>query len=1144
MDKNKKYFAFISYKSEDVEWAIWLQHELEHYHLPASYNGRTDVRQNLRPIFRDIDELSAGNLPQQIHQALVDSQNLIVVCSPKSATSPWVNQEIETFIALGRTDYIFPFIVEGNSPKEFFPQALLTLPSSQERLGGDVSKNGRDAAFVKIVAGMLSVGFDSLWNRYEKEKAEKERLEREQRDNLLKIQSRFIAEKALAIADRDSDLACLLAIEALVNPKDRPYTPEAEKALRSAIGSNNTCLSGYDDPIEYISFSKDGKYLISLSNGIIRIWDVQTKRVLKTINVEYAKAVYWNEEQHILIALTIDRAIRKWNIDTGMLLDSKNMDFCLLKSAVFSPKGTYVALIDWTEEDNLVFDVESGRLVNKLPGHSNDINFISFSNDEKYIVSASEDKTVRVWDIKKGSECLSIEHAGSVNSAAFSEDRSKIITTCDDNTMQLFDANNGTLIRTYNGLSNAARYAIFNPDGRLIASTSMDHSIFLWNVETGALKRIIKEHTEEVTCLAFSSDGKYLASASKDKTILIKDIQNCHLDSPASEESFKLFTPIAICPNGKLFLSSVENRILVWNAKTNTILRVLTKQTGDVTYLDFSPDGSSFLSAYTDGTIIIWNARTGRIRRILTGHSDEVFCAVFSPNGEQMISSSKDKTIHVWDVNSGSVKHTIHELACSLSFSPDGKDFISSALNSPIILWNVDSLKKNLLADSKSADLLRVTYSHNGKLVAALYFASSIIKIWDSQSRELLMCIPISNYNIWGIAFSPDDRHIAVSSSEEGLLIWEVHSGKLVKQIKYRDDFTGWFDSIVYSPDGKRLFTINRMTNTIAFCTSNSNTLNLISSNLFSQINHMALSPEGNNIALVYDNIIEFKDTTSGLTNMCSIGHSDKINSIDYSPEGKIVVTASDDYTLRLWETKSGREIKSLKKENCIIYNAIFSPDGRNIVATLRKIKTRKKFKESIVLWNIENDKFEEIKSNLYGINHIAFSLDGSKIVATDRNAIRVFNIEDKKEVVNIKGYGNLLSSTFYSDNERVVSIGENGLIITYLKSKRSILVLSECFSDVSTLSVSGKFVVARGKDRTINVWSIPDGINISSVLREGSGITKLAVNLRGTKIAMVEGNDLRIYDFPSIQEVIAQTKERLNYRTLSPEERRKYYLE
>ena len=79
MGQSKEYFAFISYKSEDVEWAIWVQHELEHYHLPASYNGRADVPQEFRPVFRDIDELSAGNLPEQIKQALFNSQNLIVI---------------------------------------------------------------------------------------------------------------------------------------------------------------------------------------------------------------------------------------------------------------------------------------------------------------------------------------------------------------------------------------------------------------------------------------------------------------------------------------------------------------------------------------------------------------------------------------------------------------------------------------------------------------------------------------------------------------------------------------------------------------------------------------------------------------------------------------------------------------------------------------------------------------------------------------------------------------------------------------------------------------------------------------------------------------------------------------------------------
>lgn len=182
MKQDKEYFAFISYKSEDVEWATWLQHELEHYHLPSSFNGRTDVPQELRPVFRDIDELCAGNLPEQIKQALASSQNLIVICSPQAAASPWVNQEVETFISLGRTNRIFSFIVEGNTPSEFFPPALLNLPKKEERLGGDVSKIGRDAAFIKVVAGMLGVDFDFLWNRSEKEKAEEELKLHEQRD--------------------------------------------------------------------------------------------------------------------------------------------------------------------------------------------------------------------------------------------------------------------------------------------------------------------------------------------------------------------------------------------------------------------------------------------------------------------------------------------------------------------------------------------------------------------------------------------------------------------------------------------------------------------------------------------------------------------------------------------------------------------------------------------------------------------------------------------------------------------------------------------------------------------------------------------------------------------------------------------------
>lgn len=339
MESNKEYFAFISYQREDEEWAKWLAHELEHYHLPLTLNGRDDLPQNLRPIFRDVEELSAGNLPHQINQALRNSKHLIVICSPRSAKSPWVNKEIQEFINLGKTDKIFPFIIDGiamcknpEDSQECFPPALRNLPNSNERLGANVNENGhgsnmlrvctdcpikednlkyikqtdinekgRDAAVVKIIAGML--GFDTLWQRYEREKAEEERKIKEQRDNLLKVQSRFLAEKVNVLVDEgNSYTARLLALKAL--PKDienpeRPFTIEAESALRKALSHNNAILKGHTDRVNSASFSPDGKYIVSASHdNTIRLWEFPSvKDLIEDTHQRFKNRQLTSEEQ-------------------------------------------------------------------------------------------------------------------------------------------------------------------------------------------------------------------------------------------------------------------------------------------------------------------------------------------------------------------------------------------------------------------------------------------------------------------------------------------------------------------------------------------------------------------------------------------------------------------------------------------------------------------------------------------------------------------------------------------------------------------------------------------------------------------------------------------------------------------------------
>ena len=173
-----KYHAFISYKREDEEWAKWLQHKLEHYKLPSNLNGRSDLPKEIRPIFRDQSDLAGGVLANEINKALQSSKYLIVICSPRAAQSGWVGKEVQTFIELGRTDKIIPFIIGGTAYAqdpidECFPLALRKLPSHQELLGVNINEMGRDAAAVKVVAQMFGLQFDELWRRYEREKSKK-----------------------------------------------------------------------------------------------------------------------------------------------------------------------------------------------------------------------------------------------------------------------------------------------------------------------------------------------------------------------------------------------------------------------------------------------------------------------------------------------------------------------------------------------------------------------------------------------------------------------------------------------------------------------------------------------------------------------------------------------------------------------------------------------------------------------------------------------------------------------------------------------------------------------------------------------------------------------------------------------------------
>ncbi|HEX8261895.1 MAG TPA: TIR domain-containing protein [Allosphingosinicella sp.] len=163
------YVAFISYSHKDAKVGRWLHRKLEGYRLPKRLAGTEgedgEVPERLTPIFRDRDNLpAAGDLNEKVRAALVVSRNLLVICSPNSAESPWVAKEIATFRELHPDRPIFTAIVEGE-PGQCFSPAL--LEGGVEPLAADLRHegDGRRLGVLKLVAGLAGVGLDALVQR-------------------------------------------------------------------------------------------------------------------------------------------------------------------------------------------------------------------------------------------------------------------------------------------------------------------------------------------------------------------------------------------------------------------------------------------------------------------------------------------------------------------------------------------------------------------------------------------------------------------------------------------------------------------------------------------------------------------------------------------------------------------------------------------------------------------------------------------------------------------------------------------------------------------------------------------------------------------------------------------------------------------
>ncbi len=569
---------------------------------------------------------------------------------------------------------------------------------------------------------------------------------------------------------------------------------------------------------------------------------------------------------------------------------------------------------------------------NRIQDHNHSVRGVVFSPDGQTIASVSDDKTVKLWNLKGQVLQTLTGHSDSVRSVAFSPNGQIIASASRDKTVKLWNRN-GKVLQTLTGHSDSVRGVAFSPDGQIIASGSDDKTVKLWNLK-GQMLQTLTGHNDLVNTVAFSPDGQIVASSSDDKTVKLWNLKGQMLQTLIGHSD--LVNSVVFSPDGQTIASGSDDKtVRLWNRNRQKVLPTLPGHTSSVNNVAFSPDGQTIASVSDDKTVRLWD-RKGKVLQILTGHSDSVRGVAFSPDGQTIASASDDKTVRLWNRN-GKVLQILtghSDSVRGVAFSLDGQIIASASRDKTVKLWNRNG--KVLQTLTGHSDLVNtVAFSPDSQIIASAS-RDKTVKLWNRNGKVLQTLTGHSDL-VNTVAFSPDSQIIASASRDKTVKLWN-RNGKVLQTLTGHSDLV---NTVAFSPDSQIIASASR-DKTVKLWNRNGKVLQTLT------------------------------------------GHSDLVWGAAFSPDGQIIASASSDKMVKLWN-RNGKVLQTLQDHRDWVWGVAFSPDGRTIASA--------SLDDTVKLWNRNGQVLQTLQSHNSSVYGVAFSPDSQTIASASHDkTVKLWN--------------------------------------------------------------------------------------------------------------------------------------------------------